>query len=48
MKARQILKKLETEHSGGTTAERFLANVDLLPVTDDKKTWDHFSYVRVY
>ncbi|KAL1408890.1 uracil permease [Vanrija albida] len=48
MKPRQILRKLETEHSSGTTAERFLANVDLLPVTEDKKTWDHFAFVSFW
>lgn len=46
MRLRQIVKKLETEHPEGLTqAEMFLASEDLLPVTEEKKTWDHWNFV---
>lgn len=43
---RRILKKLETKHPEGLTrTELFLASEDLLPVTEEKKTWDYWNFV---
>lgn len=43
------MKKLETEHPKGMSAgELFLANEDLLPVDERKKTWTHLSYVAFW
>lgn len=48
MKARTLMTKLEAEHPAGMSSkELLLANTDLLPVTDDKKTWDHMAFVGV-
>jgi len=46
MSLRKVVKKIEAEHPEGVTAgEMFLSNSDLLPVSEDKKTWNHFSFV---
>jgi hypothetical protein len=43
---KRILKKLETNHPDGLSGtELFLASEDLLPVTEDKKTWDYLNFV---
>ncbi|WWD19852.1 hypothetical protein CI109_104319 [Kwoniella shandongensis] len=46
MRARQVLKKLESNHVDGLShKEMFLATEDLLPVTEEKKTWDAWNFV---
>ncbi|WVQ83650.1 hypothetical protein IAT38_005792 [Cryptococcus sp. DSM 104549] len=46
VRARSFLKKLESNHAEGLSGkEMFLATEDLLPVTEDKKTWDAWSFV---
>lgn len=46
MKAKTLLKKLETDHPEDlTSGEMFLANADLLPVPDSQRTWNHLSFV---
>ncbi|OCF44495.1 uracil permease [Kwoniella heveanensis CBS 569] len=46
MRARSVIKKLESNHVEGLShKELFLATEDLLPVTDDKKTWDAWNFV---
>ncbi len=46
MEFKSILKKLECPHPEGlSNAEMFLASEDLLPVTEDKKTWNHWNFV---
>lgn len=48
MKASQIIRKLESNHPEGLTrTELFLASEDLLPVTEEKKTWDWWNFVRL-
>lgn len=47
MRFRAVMRKLEAEHPEGVTAgEMFLSNTDLLPVSEEKKTWNHMSFVR--
>lgn len=46
---RRVLAKLETNHPEGLSrAELFLANEDLLPVEEKKRTWDHLSFVAFW
>lgn len=41
-----LIRRLETSHPEGLTqTEMFLANEDLMPVTEDKKTWDSWNFV---
>lgn len=48
MRARQVVKRLETSHLEGLShTELFLATEDLLPVTDEKKTWDAWNFVSL-
>lgn len=49
MQLRTLVKRLETEHPEGMTrGELFLANEDLLPVEEKKKTWTHLSFVAFW
>ena len=46
MQLSHLLHKLEAKHPEGlSTAQQFLASEDLLPVSEDKKTWNHWSFV---
>lgn len=46
---KRILRKLETNHPEGLSGtELFLASEDLLPVTEDKKTWDYWNFVSFF
>ncbi|ODN94324.1 uracil permease [Cryptococcus wingfieldii CBS 7118] len=49
LRARTLLKKLESDHAEGLSRkEMFLATEDLLPVTEDKKTWDSWNFVMFW
>jgi len=49
MKARALLKKLETEHPDGlTNTEMFLTSKDLLPTHPSEKTWGYSSFVSFW
>lgn len=46
LRAKKILKKLESNHAEGlTSTEMFLATEDLLPVKKEQKTWDGWNFV---
>ncbi|WWD02374.1 hypothetical protein V865_000413 [Kwoniella europaea PYCC6329] len=45
IKVKEVLKKLESDHVPTLSRkELFLATTDLLPVTDEKKTWDSWTF----
>lgn len=49
MRLRTVVRKLEAEHPAGLSAgELFLANADLLPTPEEKKTWGHWSFVSFW
>jgi NCS1 family nucleobase:cation symporter-1 len=49
MQVKQLLRKLEAKHPEGlSTAQQFLASEDLLPVKEEEKTWNHWSFVGHY
>jgi cytosine/uracil/thiamine/allantoin permease len=49
MQVKQLLRKLEAKHPEGlSTAQQFLASEDLLPVPEEQKTWNHWSFVCLY
>ncbi|WWD04001.1 hypothetical protein V865_002063 [Kwoniella europaea PYCC6329] len=49
MRARQLAGELETRHPEGLShLELFLATEDLLPVTEEKKTWTAWSFVSFW
>ncbi|KAH7878426.1 permease for cytosine/purines, uracil, thiamine, allantoin-domain-containing protein [Lentinula edodes] len=44
-----IIRKLEVEHSDGTTySQMFLTNEDLLPVPHAKQTWKHRNFIAFW
>ncbi|OCF57463.1 uracil permease [Kwoniella mangroviensis CBS 10435] len=46
IRVKEVLKKLESDHVPTLShKELFLATTDLLPVTDEKKTWDSWTFV---
>ncbi|WVQ68272.1 uncharacterized protein L199_006479 [Kwoniella botswanensis] len=46
IKVKEVLKTLESDHVPTLShKELFLATTDLLPVSDEKKTWDSWTFV---
>ncbi|OWZ33057.1 hypothetical protein LQV05_000898 [Cryptococcus neoformans] len=49
LRAKKILKKLESNHAEGlTSTEMFLATEDLLPVKKEQKTWDGWNFASFW